>query len=410
MPSLQRAEQLDASDRIAQLRTRFSLTEDVIYLDGNSLGPLPAHVAERVDRTIREEWGRHLVTAWEACGWWSAPLRMGDRVGRLIGAAPGQTVVGESTSIQLFNAFVAAARLRPERRIIVIDSMHFPTDLYIAASVARLLNLRVIAVPVAALDATLDEYADDIAVVAYGAVDYRTGELHDVAAVTRAAHRVGAVTVWDLCHAVGAVPLDVDSADVDIAAGCTYKYLCGGPGAPAFIYVARRHQASFDHPLTGWNGHIEPFAMEAEYRPSEGIARARTSTPQILSLSALDAALDIFDDVDIGMVREKSLGLADYFLDELDELVSSGALDLVTPREHARRGSQLTFRHSDACAIENALRCEGIICDVRPPNLVRFGFNGLFLSYTDIYGAAECLHRILRSRSYEHPRFQAVKQ
>ncbi|MEV6325444.1 kynureninase [Nocardia sp. NPDC051787] len=392
-----RAEQLDAADRIAGLRERFSLPADVIYLDGNSLGPLPAHVAERVDRTIREEWGRHLIAAWTSDGWWSAPTRVGDRIGRLIGAAPGQTVVGDSTSVQLFNALVAAARLRPGRGIVVIDSIHFPTDRYMAASVARLLDLRVIAVPAAALDATLHRYAEDIAVVAFGAVDYRTGELHDIATITRAVHHVGAVAVWDLCHAVGAVPLDVDTADVDLAVGCTYKYLCGGPGAPAFIYVAQRHQAAFDHPLIGWNGHMDPFAMETEYRPSDGIARARIGTPHILSLSALDAALDVFDDVDIGTVREKSLGLADYFLDELDEIVSSGALDLVTPREHSRRGNQLTFRYDDADAIEMALRRKGIICDVRPPNLVRFAFNGLFLSYADIHRAADSVRGISHS-------------
>ena len=289
------ARALDAADPLARVRARFVLPDGVVYLDGNSLGALSAPVAGRLADVTGRQWGEHLVRAWNDDGWWAAPARIGDRIGALIGAAPGQTVAGDSTSVQLFNALTAAVRLQDGRGrdgVIVTDAGQFPTDGYVADSVGRLLGRKVVR--------TRDPYAalrrGGVAVLAWSTVDFRTGELWDMAGLTAAAHEAGAVVVWDLCHAVGALPLRLDADGVDLAVGCTYKYLSGGPGAPAFIYVAWRHQAGLDQPLTGWHGHRQPFEMEPGYRAADGIARARIGTPPMLSLLALDAELhDLMD-------------------------------------------------------------------------------------------------------------------
>lgn len=389
------------------MRKEFALPEEVIYLDGNSLGALHGRVASRLQSVITEEWGNDLIRAWNDDGWWTAPLRAGDRIGALMGAAPGQTVVGESTSVQLFNAITVAARLRAGRSVILTDSGHFPTDTYITASVARMLGLEVCR--------TRDPYgmlrrrSHDVAVVAWPAVDYRTGELWDIARLTSAAHEAGAVVVWDLCHAVGAVPLHLDADAVDIAVSCTYKYLSGGPGSPACIYVAHRHQADFDHPLTGWHGHAQPFAMESRYAPARGIARARIATPAILSLLALDAALDAFDAVSIDVIRGKSVALGDFFIACVDDLLTGLGFGVVTPRVGAQRGSHVALSHPDAHPIMAALIESGVIGDVRPPDLLRFGFNALYTSYTEVYDAVAILRTVVTSGKYRDPRYSVRK-
>lgn len=399
------AELLDAEDPLAATREQFLLPEGLIYLDGNSLGALSRGVADRVGTAITAEWGRHLIRAWNDDGWWAAPQRVGDRIGALIGAAPGQTVAGESTSVQIFNAITAAARLRDGRPVILADAAHFPTDTYLTASAARMLGLEV--------DRTTDPWESlrtrrDVAVVAWPAVDYRTGELWDIAGLTAAAHDAGAVVVWDVCHAVGAVPLHLDADAVDIAVGCTYKYLSGGPGSPAFIYVAARHQAALDQPLTGWTGHAEPFAMEPGYTPAAGIARARVGTPAILSLLALDAALDVFGPAGpaaLAAIRAKNIGLGEFFISCVDDLLAGLGFGLVTPREPARRGSHVALRHPDARPVMAALIDSGVIGDVRPPDLLRFGFNALYTSYADIYGAVRAIREVTTSGAYRDPRF-----
>jgi kynureninase len=399
------AELLDAEDPLAATREQFLLPEGLIYLDGNSLGALSRGVADRVGTAITTEWGRHLIRAWNDDGWWAAPQRVGDRIGALIGAAPGQTVAGESTSVQIFNAITAAARLRKGRPVILADAAHFPTDTYLTASAARMLGLEV--------DRTTDPWESlrtrrDVAVVAWPAVDYRTGELWDIAGLTAAAHDAGAVVVWDLCHAVGAVPLHLDADAVDIAVGCTYKYLSGGPGSPAFIYVAARHQAALDQPLTGWTGHAEPFAMEPGYTPAAGIARARVGTPAILSLLALDAALDVFGPAGpaaVAAIRAKNVRLGEFFISCVDDMLAGLGFGLVTPREPARRGSHVALRHPDARPVMAALIDSGVIGDVRPPDLLRFGFNALYTSYADIYGAVRAMREVTTSGAYRDPRF-----
>jgi kynureninase len=401
------AQLLDDSDPLAAKRNEFMLPSGVIYLDGNSLGPLHGQVVRRLRSVVAEEWGTHLIRAWNDDDWWTAPLRLGDRIGALMGAGPGQTVVGESTSVQLFNAITAAARLRAGRSLILADSGNFPTDTYITTSVARMLGLEVCLTrdPFE----TLRRRGSDVAVVAWPAVDYRTGGLSDVASLTAAAHAAGAVTVWDLCHALGAVPLRLDEDAVDVAVSCTYKYLSGGPGSPALIYVAHRHQARFDHPLTGWHGHAQPFAMAPRFEPAEGIARARIGTPAILSLLALDAALDAFDGASIETIRGKSVALGDFFIACVDELLAGLGFGVVTPRVGTRRGSHVALSHPDAHPIMAALIESGVIGDVRPPDLLRFGFNALYTSFSEVYDAVATLRSVVSSDMYRDPRYALRK-
>ncbi len=406
-PSRDAAQQLDAADPLAALRNEFTLPDGIVYLDGNSLGALGRRVADRVASVVTTEWGRHLVRAWNEDEWWTAPLRVGDRVGALLGAAPGQTVVGESTSVQIFNALTAAARMRDGRSVILTDADHFPTDGYIADSVGRMLGREVCRCrdPFGALR----DRGPDVAVVAWPAVDYRTGELWDMAGLTAAAHDAGAVVMWDLCHAVGAVPLRLDADAVDVAVGCTYKYLSGGPGAPAFSYVAAGHQAGYDPPLTGWHGHARPFAMEPAYEPAAGMARARIGSPQLLSMLALDAALDVYDLTSLNAIRAKNLALTGLFIACADDLLAGLGFSVVTPREPARRGSQVALRHPDAYPMMAALIDSGVIGDVRQPDLLRFGFNALYNSYTEVYDAVRRLADLTTSGAYRDPRFAVRK-
>jgi kynureninase len=391
---------LDAADPLAPVRARFALPDGLIYLDGNSLGALPVPVTERLADAVTRQWGQDLVRGWNDDGWWAAPERIGDRIGALIGAAPGQTVAGDSTSVQLFNALTAAARMRDG--VIVTDAGQFPTDGYVADSVGRLLGREVVRTP--------DPYAalgrGDAAVLAWSTVDFRTGELWDTARLTAAAHDAGAVVVWDLCHAVGALPLQLDRDRVDLAVGCSYKYLSGGPGAPAFIYIAERHQAGLDQPLTGWNGHSRPFGMEPGYQGASGIARARIGTPPMLSMLALDAALDVFDGVELAAVRAKSLRLGEYFIAGTDDVLAGLGFEVVTPRAPERRGSHVSLRHPDALPLMAALIEAGVIGDVRPPDLLRFGFNALYTSFGELAAALAILREVTASGRYREPRFQ----
>jgi kynureninase len=394
------ARELDAADPLAPVRARFALPDGVIYLDGNSLGALPVPVTERLADAVTRQWGQDLVRGWNDDGWWAAPERIGDRIGALIGAAPGQTVAGDSTSVQLFNALTAAARMRAG--VIVTDAGQFPTDGYVADSVGRLLGREVVRTP--------DPYAalerGDVAVLAWSTVDFRTGELWDTARLTAAAHDAGALMLWDLCHAVGALPLAMDNDQVDLAVGCSYKYLSGGPGAPAFIYIAERHQPGLDQPLTGWNGHSRPFDMEPGYQAASGIARARIGTPPMLSMLALDAALDVFDGVELAAVRAKSLRLGEFFIAGADDVLAGLGFEVVTPRAPERRGSHVSLRHPDALPLMAALIEAGVIGDVRPPDLLRFGFNSLYTSFGDLARALEILREITASGRYTEPRFQ----
>lgn len=387
-----RAGRLDAADELAKARDRFVL-DDAVYLDGNSLGALPAAVAPRLRDVVTREWGELRIRSWDESGWWTAPERVGDRIAPLIGAAPGQVVAGDSTSVNVFKAVVAAIRMAgPDRDEVLVDAATFPTDGYIAESAARMTGRTIRAVPAAAMAA---EAGPRTAVALVNHVDYRTGRLHDLPGVTAAVHAAGALAVWDLCHSAGALPVGLDEHGVDLAVGCTYKYLNGGPGAPAYLYVRREHQPRFDSPLPGWNSHREPFAMQTAYRAADGSARGRVGTPEILSLLALDAALDVWDGVGIGAVRAKSLALTDFFLECVAGCVPAGVVEPVTPAAHEQRGSQIALRCPDADEVMRALIARGVVGDFRPPDILRFGFTPLYTRYADVLRAARTLGSVL---------------
>ncbi|MFJ4775461.1 kynureninase [Streptomyces sp. NPDC088762] len=387
-----RAEALDAADELAKLRARFTLPDGVVYLDGNSLGALPAAVPDTTADVVRRQWGELLIRSWDESNWWTAPERIGDKLAPLVGAAPGQVVVGDSTSVNLFKALVGAARLAPPGRTqMLVDANTFPTDGYIAASAARMTGLRVVPVDPAAAAQAMGE---DTAVVLLNHVDYRTGRLHDLPALTRAARAVGAITVWDLCHSAGALPVGLDAHGVDLAVGCTYKYLNGGPGSPAYLYIAGRHQDAFDSPLPGWNGHADPFAMTSGYTPAAGAVRGRVGTPDILSMLALEAALDAWDGVSVEAVRAKSLALTDFFLECVAAYVPQGRVRSVTPAEHAHRGSQISLSTDNAREVMAELISRGVIGDFRAPDVLRFGFTPLYVGFADAERAARTLGHI----------------
>ncbi len=397
----EQAARLDAADHLAPLRERFLLPDDVVYLDGNSLGPLPAAVPEALADVLSRQWGTDLIRSWNTNGWWDAPLRVGDAIGRLLGAAPGQTVAGDSTSVQLFTALSAAVALRPGRNLLVTDPVHFPTDRYLAQAVADRQGIEVRRVPPAGLASFLAAEGERVAVVSYSPVDFRTGELYDMRALTGAAHRAGALALWDLCHAAGALPLHLDALDVDFAVGCGYKFLNGGPGAPAYLYAARRHHKALQTPLPGWNGHADPFGLSRDYTPAPGIARARIGTPPILSLLALEAALTVFDGVDLTRVRAKSLSLTEFFLRCATELLAPLGFEPVTPSEPARRGSHVALRHPHAHGLAQALADRGVIIDMRAPDLLRFGVNALYTTHRHLLSAARHLHTVVRTAAYD---------
>jgi kynureninase len=386
-------------------RALFDLPEALIYLDGNSLGPLPRAAAARVAQTVTDEWGQMLIGGWNRAGWMDQPARLGDRVGRLIGAEPGSVVLGDTLSIKVYQALASALELAaPGRRVVLSDSGNFPTDLYMAEGLIRSLGqgheLRVVAPE--AVAAALDE---TIAVVMLTEVDYRTGRKHDMAALTAKAHELGIVTVWDLAHSAGALPVDLAAAAADFAVGCTYKYLNGGPGAPAFIYVAPRHAERVRPALSGWLGHDAPFAFEPAYRPGRGIERMRVGTPPVLQMAALDAALDVWEGVDMADLRARSLELTDQFIAEVE--AACPMLTLATPRAHAERGSQVSFGHPQGYAIMQALIAEGVVGDFRAPDILRFGFTPLYISNEDVSMAAAVLADVMAQELWDRPEYHA---
>ena len=387
----------------AATRAQFELPEGVIYLDGNSLGPLPRAAAARVARCVTEEWGQMLITGWNKAGWMEQPRRIGDRIARLIGAEPGTVVMGDTLSIKVYQALASALEMNPTRRVILSDSGNFPSDLYMAEGLCRSLgpdySLRVVA-PEEVMGA-LDE---TVAVMMITEVDYRTGRRHDMAALTARAHELGALAVWDLAHSAGALPVELAAGGADFGVGCTYKYLNSGPGGPAFIYVAPRHAERARPALSGWLGHEAPFAFEPSYRPGRGIERMRVGTPPILQLAALEAALDVWDGVEMADIRAASLALGDAFIAAVE--AGCPELELATPRAHDERGSQVSFRHPEGYAIMQALIAEGVIGDFRAPDILRFGFTPLYLSADEVTRAAHILTRIMAERRWDRPEFK----
>jgi kynureninase len=390
----------------AATKRLFHLPEGVTYLDGNSLGPLPRAAAARIARTVNEEWGQLLITGWNRAGWMEQPSRIGDRIARLIGAAPGHVVMGDTLSIKVYQALAAALALNPTRRVILSDTGNFPSDLYMAEGLCRTLGPGY-SLKTVAPEAVADAIDDTIAVTLLTEVDYRTGRLHDMKALTARAHAMGALTVWDLAHSAGAIPVDLTGTGADFAVGCTYKYLNSGPGGPAFIYVAPAHANAALPALSGWLGHASPFAFDPAYRPGNGIERMRVGTPPVLQLAALEASLDIWDGVDLQALRKASLRLTDQFIEGVEAACSKTGLTLATPRDHARRGSQVSFAHPQGYAIMQALIARGVIGDFRAPDIIRFGFTPLYIDEGDVAHAIAVLADILLNALWDRPEYHA---
>ncbi|AGB75115.1 MULTISPECIES: kynureninase [Rhizobium] len=405
LPDLAAVEAMDEADPLRVFRSRFALPAGVIYLDGNSLGAASHEVFAEVRQAAMEEWGNGLIRSWNSAGWFHLPLELGDRVGRLIGAAEGQTVVTDSTSINIYKTLHAALAMRPGRNVIVAEGDSFPTDIYMAEGV---LSTRPgITLRLEGRDAsTIEELIDDsVAVVLVNHVNYKSGELRDMAALTKRIQAAGALVIWDLCHSAGALPVDLDGADADFAVGCTYKYLNGGPGAPAFIYAAKRHHASIVQPLSGWWGHARPFAFEQSFDGDAGIKRFLCGTQPILSLRALKGALSIWDEVDMEALRRKSIALTDLFIRLVETKCGQYGVELETTRDSEKRGSQVSFIHSNAYEVMQALIERGVIGDFRAPSTLRFGFTPLYVSYHDVWRAVTVLEDILSSGSWKDARF-----
>jgi kynureninase len=382
-------------------RSGFELADGLVYLDGNSLGALPTGVAERVQDVVRREWGEGLIRSWNDARWMELGHRIATRIAPLVGVSADDVHLGDSTSVSLFKTTVAAARLRPDRRVLVLEPTTFPTDGYILSGVADLMGLELRwcdpADPVAAVD-------DDVALLSLTHVDFRTGAMFDMAAITAAAHERGALMQWDLCHSAGAVPVDLTAAGADLAVGCTYKYLNGGPGSPAFLWVAPEHQAAAQQPITGWMGHQTPFAMARAYERRTGIGAFASGTPPVLALSALEASLTAFDGVSVADLRSRSLELTDLFISLLDERLP-GVFEIVTPREHERRGSQVSLRHEAAYGIVQALIAREVVGDFRDPDIARFGFAPLYNTPDDVRTAVERLELVLADDEHLAPAY-----
>lgn len=397
---------LDQSDPLADFRHDFALPEGSIYLDGNSLGAMPKASQTRALEVITKEWGIDLIKSWNQAGWFDLPSRLGNRLASLIGAEENQVVVTDSTSINLFKALAAGLQIQANRaetahrRVIVSERSNFPTDIYMAEGLTRWLDrgytLRLVDTP-EELETAINA---DTALVMLTHVNYRTGYLHDMPALTRYAHQQGALILWDLAHSAGALPVSLNEAGADFAVGCTYKYLNGGPGSPAFIWVAPRHQEAFQHPLSGWWGHASPFAMQPSFEATPGIRRALCGTQPIVSLAMVECGLEIFAKTSMQAIRQKSLALTDLFIQLVEQRCARHPLELVTPRRHAQRGSQVSYQHAHGYAVMQSLIARGVIGDYREPGIMRFGFTPLYVRFVDVWDAVETLRDILDTGDY----------
>ncbi|EAR20456.1 kynureninase [Nitrococcus mobilis] len=398
-------ERLDREDPLGTLRGRFELPSGLIYLDGNSLGALPVGARQRLDELVRVQWGEDLIRSWNRHDWIGMPRRIGAKIARLIGARDDEVIAADSTSINLFKLLAAALRLRPRRRIIVSERTNFPTDLYIIEGLIELLGqgheLRLVHA-----DELSDALDEKVAVLVMTQVDYRSGRLHDLAALTRQAQAKGVLTLWDLSHSAGAMPIELNAAGVDMAVGCGYKYLNGGPGAPAYLFIARRHLRDAQPTIAGWMGHAAPFTFAPDYRPAAGIERHLVGTPPVLGLAALEVGVDLLLEADLQLVREKSRRLGDLYLRLLDQECAAFGFEHACPHDSTRRGSQVAVRHPQGYAIIQALIVEGVIGDFRAPDILRFGLAPLYLRYVDIWDAVAALHRVMASQAWNKPEFK----
>ncbi|WP_174301422.1 kynureninase [Caulobacter sp. S45] len=395
---------MDAEDPLRPFRDRFQLPPGVIYLDGNSLGALPRATSARIAEVIGVDWGEGLIRSWNTAGWIDAPARVGAKIAGLIGAEAHEVTVADSTSVNLFKLLAAAMGDRPERRMILTEAGGFPTDLYVAQGLAAFApHLQVRAVAREAIKAALDA---DTGVLLLTHVHYKTGATYDMAAMTRAAQAEGSLMLWDLSHSTGAVAVDLEAARADLAVGCGYKYLNGGPGAPAFLYVAERHQARLRSPLSGWMGHAAPFAFGDDYHPADGLARFLCGTPPVLGLAALEVGVDLMLQADLGEVFAKSQRLCSLFINQVEARCAGLGLQLVTPRDRRARGAHVSFSHPQGYAVMQALIARGVIGDFRAPDILRFGFPALYLRYEDVEAAVEVLREVLASQAWRAEAFQ----
>jgi kynureninase len=401
-------EALDRKDPFWAHRERFHIPEGIIYLDGNSLGLMPKSAPARVADAVARQWGEDLITSWNKNNWFHLPRVIGDKISRLIGGGAGNVMVADTISVNLFKVLTAALALKRERKVILSDSGNFPSDLYVAQGLNRFLadghELKVVAP-----EEVANAIADDVAVVMITEVDYRTARRHNMKAITKLAHEKGCPIIWDLAHSAGAVPVDLIGADADFAIGCTYKYLNGGPGSQAFVWVHPRHQASAEPALVGWWGHARPFAFDLAWEPAAGLIRQQCGTQAILSMVALDAAMDEWADVDLQALQQKSRGLCQLFVDLMEESCGKHGLKLAGPRDMAQRGSHVSFHCPEGYAVMQALIARGVIGDFRAPDIIRFGFAPLYNSHVEVFDAAAALAEILNTRSWDKPEFLAKK-
>jgi kynureninase len=391
-------EALDSRDPLASIRERFVIPGGLTYLDGNSLGCLPRAVAGRLTTAVEQEWGQGLIRSWNEAGWYRAPQRVGNMIGRLIGAAPDTVIVADSTSVNLFKVLSGALALRPERSVILGVTGDFPTNTYIAGGVASSRNAVFKSV---AADVLLDAIDDHVAVVSLTQVSYRSGRVFDMNAITERAHEKGALIVWDLSHSAGVLDLQIGDSGADFAVGCGYKYLNGGPGAPAYVYLHPRHHEAFRHPLNGWLGHQDPFAFAEDFRPAAGIDGVLAGTPPILSLVALEAALGVFEGVDMHQVRTKARALTDLFIALVEQDLGAFGFSLASPRDGAVRGAQVSLAHPESYAICQALIGQGVVGDFRAPDILRLGFSPLTTRFVDVHRAAALLGQVMGGRLWD---------
>jgi kynureninase len=395
-------EQLDAADPLATFRGRFALPEGVIYLDGNSLGALPKATEARLAETVRSEWGRGLITSWNKADWVALPQRIGDKIARLIGAGPGEVIACDSTSVNLFKALTAALALRPGRSVILSECGNFPTDVYMMQGIEALTGRQVRAQMVQP-DRIESAIGPDVAAVLLTQVHYKTGKMRDMARVTKLVQDQGALMIWDLSHSAGALPVELNAARADFAVGCGYKYLNGGPGAPGFLYVARRHQEGVLPALTGWFGHAAPFAFEDKYEPAPGISRFLVGTPPVLGMAALEVGVDLFLEAEMAAVRAKSISLSQLFIERMAPLCERWGFMLASPADPAERGSQVSYRHPEGYAIMQALIARGVIGDFRAPDILRFGFTPLYTTHAEVAAAVDHIDSVMATGEWDLP-------
>lgn len=400
---------MDARDSLAQYRAEFALPEGVIYLDGNSLGALPKRVSQRLRTAVDEEWGTGLIRSWNDADWYLAPQRAGAAISQLIGAEKDEVIVCDSTSVNLYKVLMGAIRMRPGRKVIVSERGNFPTDVYVSSRVAEQTGLELRAVEPDQILAAISAAGESLAVLHLTQVNYKTGAVYDMAAITAAVQAVGGLVVWDLCHSAGTLEVDLNGCNVDFAVGCGYKYLNGGPGAPAFVFVASRHIADLWQPISGWHGHAKPFAFGHDYAPDPGIARMLVGTAPQLGVIALEEALTLFDGLDMKALRRKGQELGDLFIQLVDQELAAHGFGIASPRDPARRGSQVSLTHREGYAIMQAVIARGAIGDFRAPDILRFGFAGLYVGFADIWDAIAIIRDVMDNRLWDTAEYRTVK-